>query len=183
MEHELHHIQQAIKGLEQQLSCLAKIVRDLKREEEAILEQSSRRNLGGHSMHNFYHGGCNGDNAYSGNNHRNGNFTPKRYIGHNSYDYYEVNRLGREMESLFYSDGIREEEKFQLVLKSFSYVVNDGWDYNSEYRRRIGLKPIRTWNLMKQALRNRYGVENHEGQEQSQAKITFIEPSTVEQSP
>ncbi|KAI5653058.1 hypothetical protein M9H77_30245 [Catharanthus roseus] len=26
--------------------------------------------------------------------------------------------------------GVREEEKFQLVLQSFSYVVNDWWDCN-----------------------------------------------------
>ncbi|KAI5652991.1 hypothetical protein M9H77_30178 [Catharanthus roseus] len=52
MEDDLHHVQQALKGLEQQLSCLAKGVMDLRREEEAILEQSSRRNLGGYPMHN-----------------------------------------------------------------------------------------------------------------------------------
>ncbi|KAI5676928.1 hypothetical protein M9H77_07878 [Catharanthus roseus] len=42
IEDELHH---------QQLSYVAKDVGDLRREEEAILEKSSRRNLGGHSMH------------------------------------------------------------------------------------------------------------------------------------
>ncbi|KAI5653336.1 hypothetical protein M9H77_30523 [Catharanthus roseus] len=52
MEDELHHVQQALEGLEQQLSCLAKGVRDLKGEKEAILEQSSRRNLDGNSTHN-----------------------------------------------------------------------------------------------------------------------------------
>ncbi|KAI5653024.1 hypothetical protein M9H77_30211 [Catharanthus roseus] len=43
MEDDLHHVQQALKGLEQQLSCLAKAAKDLRREEEAIFEQSSRR--------------------------------------------------------------------------------------------------------------------------------------------
>ncbi|KAI5671330.1 hypothetical protein M9H77_11694 [Catharanthus roseus] len=38
-------MQQAIEGLEQQLSCLAKNVGDLKREAKVILEQRSRRNL------------------------------------------------------------------------------------------------------------------------------------------
>ncbi|KAI5682097.1 hypothetical protein M9H77_03325 [Catharanthus roseus] len=42
MEDELRHVQQAWEGLEQQLSSLGKGVKDLKIEEEAILEQSSR---------------------------------------------------------------------------------------------------------------------------------------------
>ncbi|KAI5672736.1 hypothetical protein M9H77_13100 [Catharanthus roseus] len=42
----------ALKGLEQHLSCLAKGVKDLRSEEEAILEQSNRGNLGGHPMCN-----------------------------------------------------------------------------------------------------------------------------------
>ncbi|KAI5652989.1 hypothetical protein M9H77_30176 [Catharanthus roseus] len=50
MEEGLCHMQQPLEGLEQQLSCLAKGVKDLRKEEEAILEQSSRRNLGGHPM-------------------------------------------------------------------------------------------------------------------------------------
>ncbi|KAI5649717.1 hypothetical protein M9H77_35722 [Catharanthus roseus] len=57
-------------------------------------------------MHNFYHSGHNGVNAYGGNNHGSANFTPKRHIGvgnfspdvitfeHNSYESYEGNRLG-----------------------------------------------------------------------------------------
>ncbi|KAI5683073.1 hypothetical protein M9H77_04301 [Catharanthus roseus] len=81
MEEDLRHVQQALEELEQQLSCLAKGVKDLRREEEAILEQSSRRNLGGHPMHNKQWG-------Y-------GNFSPHaRSYEHNSYDYYEGNRLG-----------------------------------------------------------------------------------------
>ncbi|KAI5672270.1 hypothetical protein M9H77_12634 [Catharanthus roseus] len=50
--------------------------------------------------HNFHHGGGNGFNAYGGNNHGNGNFTPRRHVGvcnfssyaksfeHTSYDDY-----------------------------------------------------------------------------------------------
>ncbi|KAI5676468.1 hypothetical protein M9H77_07418 [Catharanthus roseus] len=45
MEDDLCHVQQALEGLEQQLSCLGKGVKDLRREEEIILEQSSGRNL------------------------------------------------------------------------------------------------------------------------------------------
>ncbi|KAI5682070.1 hypothetical protein M9H77_03298 [Catharanthus roseus] len=65
------------------------------------------------------------------------------------------------MESLFYSYCVREEEMFQLVSNSFSY----------------------TSSLIKQALRIRYGVENHEGQGQGVAKVKFIEPSIVKQAP
>ncbi|KAI5681041.1 hypothetical protein M9H77_02268 [Catharanthus roseus] len=81
MEDDLCYVQQALEGLEQRLSCLVKGVKDLKREEEAFLEQSSRRNLGGHSMHyNQW--------AY-------GNFSPyAKYYEHNSYDCFEGNRLG-----------------------------------------------------------------------------------------
>ncbi|KAI5677016.1 hypothetical protein M9H77_07966 [Catharanthus roseus] len=31
-------------------------------------------------MHNFHHGGDNGFNDYGGNNHGNGNFTPRRHV-------------------------------------------------------------------------------------------------------
>ncbi|KAI5673882.1 hypothetical protein M9H77_14246 [Catharanthus roseus] len=60
-------------------------------------------------MNNFYHGSDNALNAYGGNNHGSGNFTPKRHIGvgnfshharsyeHNSYDCHEGNRLGARM--------------------------------------------------------------------------------------
>ncbi|KAI5652470.1 hypothetical protein M9H77_29657 [Catharanthus roseus] len=81
MEDDLHRVQQALEGLEQQLSCLAKGVKDLRREEEAILEQSNRRNLGGYLMHN--------------NQREYGNFSPHaRSYENNSYDCYESNRFG-----------------------------------------------------------------------------------------
>lgn len=53
---------------------------------------------------------------------------------------------------------VREEEKFHLVRKSLSYEVNVWWDCKYENRGRMGAKQIKTWNLMKQALRNRFGV-------------------------
>ncbi|KAI5652892.1 hypothetical protein M9H77_30079 [Catharanthus roseus] len=72
---------QALEGLGQQLSCLAKTVNDLRRKEEAILEQSNRRILGGHLMHNNQWG-------Y-------GNFSSHaRTLEHKFYDCYEGNRLG-----------------------------------------------------------------------------------------
>ncbi|KAI5681908.1 hypothetical protein M9H77_03136 [Catharanthus roseus] len=167
-------MQQALEGLEQQLSCLAKDVGDIKREEEDILE-ISRRNLGGHSMHNNQW-------AY-------GTFSPyARTSDHNSYKCYEGNRLGarnaceQEMKSLFYSYSVRDEEKFQIVITSFSNVVDDWWNCNCEYRR-IRFKPIKTRGLVKQTLRIKYGVKNHEGQGRGQAKVKFMEPSIVEESP
>ncbi|KAI5662520.1 hypothetical protein M9H77_21843 [Catharanthus roseus] len=84
MEEDLRHVQQALEGLEQQLSCLAKGVKDLRKEEEANLE-----------------------------------------------------------------------------LKG------------------MGAQLIKIWSFMKQSLRNRFGVGNHEGQ-QGQAKVKFMEPSIVE---
>ncbi|KAI5653014.1 hypothetical protein M9H77_30201 [Catharanthus roseus] len=45
MEDDICHVQQTLKGLEQQLSRLAKGVKELKREEEAIFEQNSRRDF------------------------------------------------------------------------------------------------------------------------------------------
>ncbi|KAI5662516.1 hypothetical protein M9H77_21839 [Catharanthus roseus] len=46
----------------------------------------------------------------------------------------------------------------------------------------MGLKPIKTRSLIKQALRIRRGLENHEGKRQGQAKDKFIELSMVEKS-
>ncbi|KAI5663475.1 hypothetical protein M9H77_22798 [Catharanthus roseus] len=42
--------------------------------------------------------------------------------------------------------------------------------------------PIKTWSLMKQALRNRFGVGNHEGQRKGQTEEKFMESSTGEKS-
>ncbi|KAI5652525.1 hypothetical protein M9H77_29712 [Catharanthus roseus] len=40
-----------------------------------------------------------------------------------------------------------------------------------------------TWGLMKQALKTKFGVGNHEGQRQGQLKVKFIESSMVKESP
>ncbi|KAI5681258.1 hypothetical protein M9H77_02485 [Catharanthus roseus] len=77
---------------------------------------------------------------------------------------------------------VREEEKFQLVLKSLSYEVNVWWDCKCENRKKVGEKPIRTWSLMKQALRIKYGVGNHEELGQCQPMVKFVESSMVEES-
>ncbi|KAI5668262.1 hypothetical protein M9H77_18115 [Catharanthus roseus] len=62
------------RSREQQLPYLAKGVNELKREEEAILEQSNRRNLGGNPMH---------DNQWGY-----GSFSSHaRSYEHNPYDY------------------------------------------------------------------------------------------------
>ncbi|KAI5652953.1 hypothetical protein M9H77_30140 [Catharanthus roseus] len=44
----------------------------------------------------------------------------------------------------------------------------------------MGAQPIKTWNLIKQSLRNRFGVGNHERQRQGQAKEKFMESSRGE---
>ncbi|KAI5662306.1 hypothetical protein M9H77_21629 [Catharanthus roseus] len=71
---------------------------------------------------------------------------------------YDYEAWEQEVELLFYFYGIREEEKFQLVLKSLSYE-----------------------SLMKQAFRNRCGVDNHEGLGRGQPKVKFMESSMVEE--
>ncbi|KAI5676211.1 hypothetical protein M9H77_07161 [Catharanthus roseus] len=81
MEDDSRHEQQDFEGLEQQLSCLIKGVKDLRKEEEAILEQSNRKNHGGHPMRINQRGYC--------------NFSPHdRSYEHNFYDCYEGNRYG-----------------------------------------------------------------------------------------
>ncbi|KAI5681071.1 hypothetical protein M9H77_02298 [Catharanthus roseus] len=42
--------------------------------------------------------------------------------------------------------------------------------------------PIKTWSLMTQSLRNKFGVENHERQRQGQAKEKFMKSSMDEMS-
>ncbi|KAI5675911.1 hypothetical protein M9H77_06861 [Catharanthus roseus] len=96
-----------------------------------------------------------------------------------SYDY---EAWEQKVESLFYCYCVREEEKFQLVLKSLSYEVNVCWDCKCENRRRMGVQPFKTWSLMKRSLRNRFGVGNHEGQKQGQAKGKIMESSMGEKS-
>ncbi|KAI5677765.1 hypothetical protein M9H77_08715 [Catharanthus roseus] len=96
-----------------------------------------------------------------------------------SYDYVAWEQ---EVESLFYSYGVREEEKFQLVLKSLFYGVNILWDCKCENRRRMGFQQIKICCIMKKVLRNRFGVGNHEGQRQGQAKEKFMESSVGEKA-
>ncbi|KAI5653860.1 hypothetical protein M9H77_31047 [Catharanthus roseus] len=84
----------------------------------------------------------------------------------------------QNVESLSYSYGVKEEEMFHLVLKSLSYEVNAWWDCKCENSWRIGAQSIKTWSLIKLALRTKFGVENHEGQ----AKKKFMESSMGEKS-
>ncbi|KAI5649968.1 hypothetical protein M9H77_35973 [Catharanthus roseus] len=99
MKDGLLHAQQALKGLEQQLSCLVKDVNDLKREEEAYYEQSNRRHLG----------------------------VPRNDV-RNGGNY--VNIRGQYW-----------------------------WDYKCENGRRMGAQLIKTWSLVKQSLRNKFGLK------------------------
>ncbi|KAI5683012.1 hypothetical protein M9H77_04240 [Catharanthus roseus] len=80
---------------------------------------------------------------------------------------YDYEAWDPNVESFFYSFCVREEEKLQLVLKFLSYELNVWWDSKCENGRRMGAQPIKTWSLMKQSLRNKFGVENHERQRQA----------------
>lgn len=81
MDDELHHIQRTMEEMVKQLSTIVKDVGDIKREENAILKLSTRSNIGGHSIPNNQRG-------Y-------GNFSPyPKSYEHNSYDFYQGNRLG-----------------------------------------------------------------------------------------
>ncbi|KAI5681189.1 hypothetical protein M9H77_02416 [Catharanthus roseus] len=139
-------------------------------------------------------------NAYGGNNHGNGNFTPKTNIrvgnfsrhAHNFYDCYGGNRVGAKN---YYNDRTYERAPRNKVRNGENYVKMDEMfhkrrgnverchDSHKHYEHSHGLKPIKTWSLMKQALRIRYGVENHKGQGQGQTKVKFMEPSIVEEAP
>ncbi|KAI5653440.1 hypothetical protein M9H77_30627 [Catharanthus roseus] len=209
MEEDLRHVQQALEGLGQQLSCLAKDGKDLRREEGAILDQSSRRNLGGHPIHNNQSGYVPRNENRNEGNYVNGRFDKRRYdyegyydsYNYRGYNYrrssqtfgttsrhlsynnvklpiscgtfgpYDYEAWEQKVELLFYSHRVREEEKFQSVLKSLSYEANVWWDCKYENRRRMGAKPTKTWSLMKQALRTKFGVESHGRQRQEKKPI------------
>ncbi|KAI5653075.1 hypothetical protein M9H77_30262 [Catharanthus roseus] len=94
---------------------------------------------------------------------------------------YDYKVWEQNVESLFYSYCVREEEKFQLVLKSLPYEVKVWWDSKCENGRRIGVQQIKIWSLMKQSLKNRFGVGNHVEQRQVQQKVKFMESLMVEE--
>ncbi|KAI5666836.1 hypothetical protein M9H77_16689 [Catharanthus roseus] len=109
-----------------------------------------------------------------------GNFSPYALLyEHNSYDCYEGNRLGTR-------NG-HSERTYKRVLRN--QVGNEGNLLNMDgrfykkKRRRMGSQPIKTWSLMKQTLRNRFGVENNERQGQGQSEVKFMKPSKDEESP
>ncbi|KAI5668547.1 hypothetical protein M9H77_18400 [Catharanthus roseus] len=177
MEDDFGHVQQALKGLEQQLSWLAK-------------GQSSRRDFDRHPMHDNQWGygeprndvrnggyyvnmderfqkrrddyeGYYDSYNYGGYNYRKSSQTLKttsRPLTYNNlklplscgtFCRYDYEACEQKMKSLCYSYSVGEEEKFQLVLKSFSYEVNVWWDCKCENRMRMGARPIKTWSLMK----------------------------------
>ncbi|KAI5664093.1 hypothetical protein M9H77_23416 [Catharanthus roseus] len=69
-------------------------------------------------MHSFHHGGGKGFNAYGGNNHGNGNFTPRRHIGvtsnEDSCDNMNKKSIGKE-ECNEFKEKERVEEKERIV--------------------------------------------------------------------
>ncbi|KAI5680785.1 hypothetical protein M9H77_02012 [Catharanthus roseus] len=96
---------------------------------------------------------------------------------------YDYEAWEQKVESLFYIHCVREEEKFQLVLKYLPYEVKVWWNSRCENGRRMGLQPIKTWSLMKQSLRNRFGFGNHKEQRKVQPKVKFMESLMVEELP
>ncbi|KAI5672688.1 hypothetical protein M9H77_13052 [Catharanthus roseus] len=118
-----------------------------------------------------------------------------RSYEHNSYDYYEGNRVRNYYNDRSYERAprnevgnggnyVRMDERIQKrkgdverYYDSYDhYVYNYGsenmYEHNDTYSYRgynyikMRLKPIKTWSLMKQALRIRCGVKNHDGQGQ-----------------
>ncbi|KAI5681166.1 hypothetical protein M9H77_02393 [Catharanthus roseus] len=58
------------------------------------------------------------------------------------------------------------------------------WYHNPKLqsKRRMGAQLIKTWSLMNQSLRNKFGIENHERQRQGKAKEKFMESLMGEMS-
>ncbi|KAI5664199.1 hypothetical protein M9H77_23522 [Catharanthus roseus] len=119
-----------------------------------------------------------------------------KYIDHNdSYSYggYNYKRssqtLGTTSRPLSYNNlklsllcgtfGAYDYVAWEQNMESLFYSYND---CKCENRKRIGSQPIKTWNLMRQALRNRFGIRNHEGQRQGQTKEKSMESSMGKKS-
>ncbi|KAI5681816.1 hypothetical protein M9H77_03044 [Catharanthus roseus] len=108
---------------------------------------------------------------------------------HNSYDCYEGNRLGNYYKDRSYERAPRNEIRnggnYVKMDDRFHKRRNDYERYCDSYnygRRRMGLKPIKTWSLMKLELRIRCGDENYEGLGQGQSTVKFMESSMDEES-
>ncbi|KAI5672206.1 hypothetical protein M9H77_12570 [Catharanthus roseus] len=77
-----------------------------------------------------------------------------------------------------------------MIMKHGSYkgnnysihMLNVWWNCNCENRRRMRAQPIKTWSLMKQSSRNKFGIVNHVRQREVQPKVKFMESLMVEES-
>ncbi|KAI5683043.1 hypothetical protein M9H77_04271 [Catharanthus roseus] len=118
----------SLEGLEQ-LSCLAKGVKDLKREEEANYEQSSEKDLGGHSI------------------------------------------IGERSGIIVLFLLCKRRRKVPIGVTSLPYELKVWWDSKYENERKMRVQLIKTWSSLKQSLRHRFGVGNHEGLRQGQPKF------------
>ncbi|KAI5663997.1 hypothetical protein M9H77_23320 [Catharanthus roseus] len=88
---------------------------------EAKSKQEDYQSKFARDMDNFHHGGGNGVNAYGGNNHRNGNFTPKRHNGEEitNVEHCDLTRdRNIEKESIKIKEKERVENKERLVERS-----------------------------------------------------------------
>ncbi|KAI5673660.1 hypothetical protein M9H77_14024 [Catharanthus roseus] len=132
-----------------------------------------------------------------------GNFSlHSRTVEHNSYDCYEGYRIGSKngYNGTFCKRVPRNEvkngENYVKIDESSHKRKGDAERYHDSYDHydhSYGSKdmyiehndksqPIKTGRLMRQALRNRFGVGNHEGQRQGQTKEKFMESSMSEKS-
>ncbi|KAI5667325.1 hypothetical protein M9H77_17178 [Catharanthus roseus] len=82
--------------------------------------------------------------------------------------------------------------KLPLLCGTFGHYDYKAWEqkveslfysYKCENRKRMRALPIKTCTLIKQSLRNRFGVGNHKGLRQDQPKVKFMELLKVEESP
>ncbi|KAI5668388.1 hypothetical protein M9H77_18241 [Catharanthus roseus] len=115
-----------------------------------------------------------------------------RSYEHNFYDCYEGNRFGTRND---YNDTSYKRVPRNDVRNGGTYVNMDerfhkrkcdyeGYHESYNYGgRRIEAKAIKSWSLMKQTLRDRFGVENREEQRQVQPKVKFKVSLMVEEFP
>ncbi|KAI5653443.1 hypothetical protein M9H77_30630 [Catharanthus roseus] len=97
------------------------------------------------------------------------------------------------MENYFYNLRTLFFERI-VVLRHLNQTIEDelchvqqAWERLEQQlscleKKETGSQPIKTWSLIKQALRNIFGVENREGQTQGQVKEKFMESLMGEKS-
>ncbi|KAI5663711.1 hypothetical protein M9H77_23034 [Catharanthus roseus] len=74
---------------------------------------------------------------------------------------------------------------FSPHARSYEHNSNNCYDGNKlgAKMKENGIATNQDLNLMKQALRSKFGVKTHEGQRQGQARVKLMEPSIVDKAP